>query len=1303
MQLSEGMGGRGMEAVRARVAEFERRLKETVEARDESDRAANARKREVDDTFAKATARLNAEVDGLRKEMKARHAETRKRGEDVGAHRLVKVDRALETATKRAHERLSGTISKLKKDQANARDKSLQSMHDTQARLTRQLDGLLAGIVAVRKESEEWRGQVEVFARNARVGPEEEIAGAGHFQGVPPEKIAAEVKQGLLEDTRFLQYRSRALWVFLVKIMSYPAVFFLLAALHGGAFAAIHFMRPDLEERATVVIPLVFAGALVIGVSIILALRAKAREFVNALRGRADEMTAELKRQEEEVGRRISAGREKGLEDKIGAVADLDDHLAAGLEEAKKTAAPRIEMLKKKHLALLERVRRKNAQREGVLEARLDAEVRALDERFRRELDGHRAAQAQGSQEALAKGAEAREKYAAAWSRELAEFNAFVAEAKAQGKRQIPAWTEASWQSFRMTTEFPEGVYLGDAAVDFGPLAGSRTSGEPFSLPDGGRIAVPMSLAFPGRGNLLVSSDAKNRPRASQAVSDAVLRILASFPPAKAKFLFVDPVGLGQSFSALMHLADDDDSVVGGRIWTETIHIEKKLAELTEHIEKIIQKYLRNRYASIGDYNREVGIMAEAYHFLTIADFPRGFSDVAMDRLAGIVASGARCGVHTLIFSERGQKVPPAFTAPRFRTNGLVLTVGNDAVTVDEEILPRAVTIPEPSPESAVLIPLLQSIGKQCAGAGRVEVPFETVAPPDGKWASLSTETGVHIPLGRSGADKLQCLELGRGTSQHALVAGKTGSGKSTLFHVMITNSALWYGPRELKLYLIDFKKGVEFKRFANHRLPHARVIAIESDREFGLSVLRRIDRELGERADLYRAAGVQDFAGYRKHGKGDYLPRTLLLIDEFQEFFTEEDATAQEAALLLDRIVRQGRAFGVHVILGSQTLGGSYTLAKTTLGQMGIRIALQCNEADSLLILGDDNPAARLLSRPGEAIYNDMSGMIEGNSPFQVVWMSDAIEDKYLARLRAVADKEGWEPREATTVFEGNLPAEIGQNVLLRKSLAKPFAGEGIPRAWVGEANAIKGPTEVRFQRQAGSNLLVVGQQRESATAVVQSILLSLASFHAPKSARFILIDGTPAEVAEARRLLDLAAALPHEIEVVEYARVPQLMEELDAELKSREESGGSSSVPVYLFIHDLQRFRKLRQSDEFDMGGSEGDKPTTDKCLVNLLTEGPGRGMFTTIWCDSLGNLKRTFTQKTLREFGMRILFQMSASDSSELIDTPAAAKLGLYRGLLFVEEEGTVEKFRPYALPDEGRMSAMVGALKGAVAGA
>ena len=143
-------------------------------------------------------------------------------------------------------------------------------------------------------------------------------------------------------------------------------------------------------------------------------------------------------------------------------------------------------------------------------------------------------------------------------------------------------------------------------------------------------------------------------------------------------------------------------------------------------------------------------------------------------------------------------------------------------------------------------------------------------------------------------------------------------------------------------------------------------------------------------------------------------MPRVLLIIDEFQELFVEDDRIAQESALLLDRLVRQGRAFGIHVLLGSQTLGGAYTLARSTIGQMAVRIALQCSEADAHLILSEDNTAARLLTRPGEAIYNDANGLYEGNHPFQVVWLTDGDRDEYLRQIRELARAKALHGRAA-------------------------------------------------------------------------------------------------------------------------------------------------------------------------------------------------------------------------------------------------------------------------------------------------
>src|ERR671936_466704 len=236
------------------------------------------------------------------------------------------------------------------------------------------------------------------------------------------------------------------------------------------------------------------------------------------------------------------------------------------------------------------------------------------------------------------------------------------------------------------------------------------------------------------------------------------------------------------------------------------------------------------------------------------------------------------------------------------------------------------------------------------------------------------------------------------------LISGKTGSGKSTLLHALVSNLALNYSPDEVELYLVDFKKGVEFKTYASHELPHARVVAIESEREFGLSVLQRLDAELRQRGERFRAAGPEDLAACRQAPGGAPLPRILLVVDEFQEFFVEDDKIAQEASLLMDRLVRQGRAFGMHVVLGSQTLGGAFSLARSTLGQMAVRIALQCSESDAHLILSEDNSAARLLTRPGEAIYNDANGMVEGNNLFQVVWLNDDRREDYLRDILQLA-----------------------------------------------------------------------------------------------------------------------------------------------------------------------------------------------------------------------------------------------------------------------------------------------------------
>src|SRR5207249_2626926 len=165
------------------------------------------------------------------------------------------------------------------------------------------------------------------------------------------------------------------------------------------------------------------------------------------------------------------------------------------------------------------------------------------------------------------------------------------------------------------------------------------------------------------------------------------------------------------------------------------------------------------------------------------------------------------------------------------------------------------------------------------------------------------------------------------------------------------------------------------------------------------------------------------------------------------------------------------------------------------------------------------------------------------------------------------------------------------------------------------------------------------------------------------------------------------LAEVLPHPVTNVTWRDLAATFAELAAEVKRRQEDSSGDEAPIFIFIYDIQRFRDLRKSDDdFGFSRYDEDKPAPpSKLFGDVLRDGPPVGVHTIIWCDSVNNLNRTLDRQGMKEFENRILFQMSANDSSTLIDAPAASKLGENRALYFSEEANRIEKFRPYGLPD------------------
>ncbi|MEM1026795.1 MAG: FtsK/SpoIIIE domain-containing protein [Planctomycetota bacterium] len=986
----------------------------------------------------------------------------------------------------------------------------------------------------------------------------------------------------------------------------------------------------------------------------------------------------------------------------------------AALQQAEATHGPVIEQLRQQRRQQLEHLDRQLGTGRDRLASQLEEYAAEVEKRIAAELEARE--QRAVRRETITRQRHERDLAAAStqletdvveidchWTQRRDDALRCLADIQQRAIQEAPSWEDSIWGDFEPPTQ-------PSALAPFGALRCrpkhllNQADVQALGLPD--ELKLTASLSTPGSRSLLIEAEPQDRPIALSAMRNVILRLLTTQPPGQVRLTLLDPVGLGESFAALMHLADYDERLVNDRVWSEPPQMEQRLVDLTDHMSMVIQKYLRNDFQTIEAYNTQAGELAEPYRFLVMADFPHGLSDDGLARLVSIATSGARCGVFVILLRDTRQPLTHSISEDLHRECVTLrrerLNPGETAGwrIVDEVFGDFPLTLDQ-APSDQLCTKLIHRIGSAAVDAERVQVPFDSITPsPERRWSADSSDE-LQVPIGRTGATRLQSFTLGQGVAQHALIAGKTGSGKSSLLHALVTNLALWYPPDQLELYLIDFKKGVEFKPYVTHRLPHARAIAIESDRAFGLSILRELDRLMDERGERFRDAGVQLLAQYRKARPDEPMPRVLLVVDEFQELFSRDDQLSQDAALLLDRVVRQGRAFGVHALMGSQSLSGAAGLARGTMGQMAVRIALQCNEADSQLILNDENAAARLLNRPGEAIYNARGGDLEGNSVFQVAWLPDDQHTEALRVIDGLRMERSLEPLPRA-VFEGSAPALLEENPALQRMIHTPSDPPRVPLAFVGEPIAIEDPTAIRLPRDPGAHALLVGGSADAILPLFTASILSLAAQSRSDRARFLVLNGS-SEPEHDDHFQRLADALPHEVTVASPRRAEEALLQTHAEMKRRLEESDYESQAIYLFVFGLQRFRDLRkQEDAFSFSSLDDDGDTAgsvapDKALAELLRDGPTLGFHVIAWADRAVSVDAVFDRRDLREIDSRILFQMSANDSAQIMDSTDANELGSFRALLQREDRGTVTRFRPYGPIDRGWLEAACAKLR------
>ncbi len=337
-----------------------------------------------------------------------------------------------------------------------------------------------------------------------------------------------------------------------------------------------------------------------------------------------------------------------------------DEHYLPLLESQQKQFDAEVLRLETEFATAAERVRRKRGAESRAEDERHRTTREVIETRLGAELNAAEAAFEEKMSAATAARDAAWQSMASAWNATTNEVANTFGELRAAGESTFPAW-DAFTPQRALADRVPAGIRFGALNVDLGAITDSVSTDERLAPPAALAGEVPAFLPFPDKCSVLLRCRDDGRAAGVTALQAMMLRFLTGLPPGKVRFTIIDPVGLGDNFAAFMHLADYDEKLVTSQIWTEPRDIEQRLADLTDHIASVIQKYLRNQYKSIEEYNRAAGEVAEPYRVLVVANFPNNFTPEAAKRLVSIANSGPSCGVCMLVTADTRAAMPRDF------------------------------------------------------------------------------------------------------------------------------------------------------------------------------------------------------------------------------------------------------------------------------------------------------------------------------------------------------------------------------------------------------------------------------------------------------------------------------------------------------------------------------------------------------------------------------------------------------------------------------------------------------------------
>ena len=204
----------------------------------------------------------------------------------------------------------------------------------------------------------------------------------------------------------------------------------------------------------------------------------------------------------------------------------------------------------------------------------------------------------------------------------------------------------------------------------------------------------------------------------------------------------------------------------------------------------------------------------------------------------------------------------------------------------------------------------------------------------------------------------------------HILLGGSTGSGKSVLLKLLLMQ-ALRKGA---EVFIADFKGGVDFPKVWHEK---CRMCFTEEDLRYTLDQLAAV---LEYRKNAFKALGCPNIDAYNETTEQP-LPRLIFACDEVAEMLGKTGADNERKKLLaqienkLSTIARQGRAFGIHLILATQRPDATIIPSQIR-NNMDFRV---CGRADSVLsqIILDNTSATEQIPKDARGRFITGDGTV--------------------------------------------------------------------------------------------------------------------------------------------------------------------------------------------------------------------------------------------------------------------------------------------------------------------------------------